>query len=238
MARSTPTESLLPLIWNELALVGFDVAFRNAMDGNLALEDGQRESVIGLSENIYAHWTDDETGEYLGPVALFPEYAKHLGCVMWTPDAMDIFGEAYMRRILGDRILSGVNHGRYATLINEATGKLEAVQLIAELHDADVVVMVGDFDKSASLTDKGQWVFTPQAVPSLSRPTGVDITLARQTNEPLTIPQVEYLQIVIARVLPYWLVDVRISTLFVAPSTFHVYAVTPRAALDYGIVGV
>lgn len=194
-------KSLLPFVWITPAVNAFDIAVRKLFNSNELWD-------IGIADDPKQFETN-ENGLYQGPISLMPYYAEQIGCLLWTPDVIDLFGETYARQILGDRIVNEENLGRYAQILNDLAGKEECIQLIGELQNASISIQVGQFDKTASLTDKSKWLFTEQD--DTFRPSGVDIILSSSEGGFLTQDQVNYLVIVIQRYLPYNLPDVRIS---------------------------
>ena len=241
----------LPIIWNDEFVHSVDQAFREIND--LALDPQEMKA-------------DPVTGLYLGTVAGMPFYAEQLGLLMWTQDILEVMGEQFARKILGDEIqvkevtahsfllvgeneflLVGENEflltvatqlapiGRWAYLLNQAAGKVEALNLIAELIDVGIQAQFGNFDKSRSQTDKSQWLFIPQTQPSTVRPHGVDIVLRIRNTNILNAAQIGYINTVIPRYLRYDILDVRITVIYEAATEVRL-PTTLWTHTDYGVI--
>lgn len=244
----TRRRSLLPPVYNQEFITAFDEADRELFTGKLILHgepvrllwNGQRLNfgetgdrvflryagarsnidTIGLAEDPKPISTDSE-GRYIGPTSLMPEYANERGLLLYTEDIIDVFGEEFARRVLGDRIRDGINYGRYAKLLNDRAGSLEVLDIIGELTQANINARVGRFTKPDP-NDKATWTLTEETNPATFRPTGIDIDITSYTNIPVDAKRQAWFNIVIPRYIRYKLVDVRITFSTSAPfSTYY-----------------
>lgn len=238
------TRSLLPYIVNDEAVSSLDWAMRELLDGTTHVREPYRASMtidgvpatldgdeiiiervnrlfehfLGLNTDARTHETDAD-GLYAGPLSTVADYALMMGNQLWTENWVEVMGERYVRRAMGDRMVTGAGRTRYAPLLNENAGQNGALNLIGELINGNVSATTGVFNPGpvSGETDKSKWVLTH---PTNTHPRSIDILIARDEglfNE----AQLEYLNTVIPRYLDYRLVDVRISV--ISTSAFNEY---------------
>ena len=205
--------TLLPLVYQAAAEEALDHIVRIFMSGEATGD-------VGLSTWPHLAERDPATGAYLGPAALMPYLAEHEANYLWTQDVLDVFGEDYCRRILGNRVLNGVSEGLYSKLLQDNWGQPRCLELIAELQGVGISYDVGRFTKGDPVTDQSQWVLVAQSTSNLA-PSGIDILLNSASGIQITLAQFAYLDTVIRRYIPIYLPDVRISVVYSQSSTIH-----------------
>ena len=235
----TLTESQLPLIWNDEVVLAWDHARRLLRTGSRDNPDDPRPIwELGSNDNAHTHDTDPETGLYLGPVSYFPYYAAEYGLLLYTANFLQIWPENIARIALGDRVLSGVNLGRYARILHTQAGTPTVLTTIGEIFGASFNLEVGNFTNLAGvllqtldpvdIPDKDDWRLRVQTNPSTIPPDSADITILATNPDLFTPERLEYFVTVIPRYLPFWLTKfVRVKVLFVNPTTLY-WSITPH----------